>query len=243
MLVMSTTRMMAQGVYRIPKIAYETAVAITNTTPMGAFRGAGRPEAAAFLERIIDMAADELDIDPVELRRRNFLRPDQFPYTTLMGPTYDNGDYDGALTEALRLAGYDELRAEQAAPARARRPVPARHRRQRVRRGDGDGGQRVRRCRGPRGRDRHGAGRDVGSRPGAPDLVRHDRRRPARGPAATRSGSSSPTPRTCRAAAGRAVRGRCSSAGAPWWARPTPCWPRRASTRRGCSRRRPTTSS
>ena len=114
MLVMSTTRMMAQGVYRIPKIAYETAVAITNTTPMGAFRGAGRPEAAAFLERIIDMAADELDIDPVELRRRNFLRPEQFPFSTLMGPTYDNGEYDGALTEALRLAGYDELRAEQA---------------------------------------------------------------------------------------------------------------------------------
>ena len=114
LLVTATTRMMAQGVYRIPQIAYETAVAVTNTTPMGAFRGAGRPEAAAFLERIVDLAADELGIDPVELRRRNFLAPEDFPYTTLMDTTYDNGDYDAALTEALRLAGYDDLRAEQA---------------------------------------------------------------------------------------------------------------------------------
>ena len=113
-LVTATTRMMAQGVYRIPKIAYEVAVAVTNTTPMGAFRGAGRPEAAAFLERILDMAADELAIDPVELRRRNFLRPDEFPYQTLMGATYDNGDYDTALTEAVRVAGYEDLLVEQA---------------------------------------------------------------------------------------------------------------------------------
>ncbi len=115
LLVTATTRMMAQGVYRIPAITYETAVALTNTTPMGAYRGAGRPEAAAYLERILDMAADELDIDPVELRRRNFLRPEEFPYATLMGPTYDNGEYDAALTEAVRVAGYDDLRAEQAA--------------------------------------------------------------------------------------------------------------------------------
>jgi carbon-monoxide dehydrogenase large subunit len=114
LLVTATTRMMAQGVYRIPKIAYEVAVALTNTTPMGAFRGAGRPEAAAFLERILDMAADELGIDPVELRHRNFLRSDEFPYTTRMGATYDNGDYDHALDEAVALAGYGELRAEQA---------------------------------------------------------------------------------------------------------------------------------
>jgi carbon-monoxide dehydrogenase large subunit len=79
LLVTATTRMMAQGVYRIPKIGYEVVVALTNTTPMGAFRGAGRPEAAAFLERILDMAADELDIDPLELRHRNFLRPDESP--------------------------------------------------------------------------------------------------------------------------------------------------------------------
>ncbi len=115
MLAFGPTRMMAQGVYRIPKIGYDCAVALTNLAPMGAYRGAGRPEAAAMLERILDMAADELEIDPVEIRRRNFLRPDEFPYSTVTGVTYDVGDYDAALTEALRVAGYEELRAEQAA--------------------------------------------------------------------------------------------------------------------------------
>jgi len=113
-LVMGPTRTMAQGVYRIPAISYDVAVALTNTTPVGAFRGAGRPEATAFLERILDMAADELGIDPVEIRRRNLLTPDQFPYRTVTGATYDTGDYATALDEAVRVAGYDELRSEQA---------------------------------------------------------------------------------------------------------------------------------
>ncbi len=114
MLAMVMTRMMAQGVYRIPKLTYDVAAVVTNTTPVGAFRGAGRPEAAAMLERIMDLAADELGIDPVELRRRNLLSSDQFPYLTLTGATYDCGDYAAALDEAVRLAGYDELLAEQA---------------------------------------------------------------------------------------------------------------------------------
>ncbi|MEW6474202.1 MAG: xanthine dehydrogenase family protein molybdopterin-binding subunit [Actinomycetota bacterium] len=118
-----TTKLMAQGPYRIPRIGYEVATVATNTTPMGAFRGAGRPEAAAFLERILDMAADELDLDPAELRRRNFLPPDGFPVTTVMGANYDSGDYDAALTEALRLAGYDALRAEQEERRRRGDPV------------------------------------------------------------------------------------------------------------------------
>jgi carbon-monoxide dehydrogenase large subunit len=113
-LAMGPTRMMAQGVYRIPKISYECAIALTNTTPMGAFRGAGRPEAAAMLERIIDLAAIELGLDPAEMRRRNFLRPDEFPYTTVMRTEYDSGDYETALDAALAAAGYDELRREQA---------------------------------------------------------------------------------------------------------------------------------
>jgi carbon-monoxide dehydrogenase large subunit len=113
-LALGPTRMMAQGVYRIPAIHYDVATVVTNTTPMGAFRGAGRPEAAELLERTMDVAADELDIDPVELRRRNLLGPDVFPYTTLMGTIYDCGDYGRALDEVVRLAGYEELRAEQA---------------------------------------------------------------------------------------------------------------------------------
>jgi carbon-monoxide dehydrogenase large subunit len=114
MLAFGPTRSMAQGVYRIPQIGYDCAVAMTNLAPMGPYRGAGRPEATAMLERILDMAADELDMDPAEIRRRNFLQPDEFPYTTVTGVTYDVGDYDRALTEALRLADYDALRAEQA---------------------------------------------------------------------------------------------------------------------------------
>ncbi|PXY31012.1 xanthine dehydrogenase family protein molybdopterin-binding subunit [Prauserella muralis] len=108
------TRTMSQGVYRIPRISFGAIAALTNTTPTGAFRGAGRPEAAAMLERLMDLAAAELGMDPVELRRRNFLRPDEFPYTTVVGATYDSGDYDLPLREALRLAGYEDLREEQA---------------------------------------------------------------------------------------------------------------------------------
>lgn len=113
-LAMGPSYMMAQGVYRIPKIGFDVAVALTNTTTVGAFRGAGRPEASAMLERVIDMAAVELGLDPTEIRRRNLLRPDEFPITTVVGTEYDSGDYQLALDEVLRLAGYDELRAEQA---------------------------------------------------------------------------------------------------------------------------------
>src|SRR5690606_26070654 len=73
----------------------------------------GRPEATALLERMMDLAAAELRLDPVELRRRNLIPPDAFPYTTRTGVTYDNGDYDLPLREALNLAEYDKLRAEQ----------------------------------------------------------------------------------------------------------------------------------
>ena len=114
-LTLGPTRNMAQGVYRIPTIAYDGAAVLTTTTPMGAFRGAGRPEAAAMLERLVDMAAHELDMDPAALRRANFLQPDEFPVTTRTGSLYDSGDYEKALDEALRIAGYDELRRDQAA--------------------------------------------------------------------------------------------------------------------------------
>ncbi|WP_295699515.1 xanthine dehydrogenase family protein molybdopterin-binding subunit [Lapillicoccus sp.] len=110
----STTYIMAPGVYDIGALDYAGVAALTNTAPVGAFRGAGRPEAAAMLERIVDVAADELGLDPVEIRRRNFIRPDAFPFRTLAGMTYDNGDYDLPLREALRIADYDGLRREQA---------------------------------------------------------------------------------------------------------------------------------
>jgi aerobic carbon-monoxide dehydrogenase large subunit len=117
-LAIGSTQMMAQGTYRIPRIGYDVAVALTTTAPVGAFRGAGRPEAAEMLERMLDIAADELDIDPVEIRRRNFLQPQDFPLTTLTGAEYDTGDYERALDLAIEIAGYQGLREEQAARRR-----------------------------------------------------------------------------------------------------------------------------
>ena len=108
------TRRMAQGTYDFPTIEFDVAVAVTNTTPMGAYRGAGRPEATALLERLVDHAALELGIDPIEIRRRNFLGDDVFPFHTLTGNTYDSGRYNFPLDRAAEAAGYDELRAEQA---------------------------------------------------------------------------------------------------------------------------------
>ena len=86
---------------------------VTNTTPISAFRGAGRPEATQAIERAIDTFAAELGMDPAEVRRRNFIPKDAFPHTTVTTATYDSGDYEGALDLALRSAGYDELRDEQ----------------------------------------------------------------------------------------------------------------------------------
>jgi carbon-monoxide dehydrogenase large subunit len=107
------TGKMASGVYRIPKIAFKATSVVTNTTPVGSYRGAGRPEATALIERIMDMLAKELNVDPVELRRRNFIPKGDFPYTTAAGATYDSGDYDRALEEAIGLAGYPDLRNQQ----------------------------------------------------------------------------------------------------------------------------------
>jgi carbon-monoxide dehydrogenase large subunit len=108
------TQMMSPGVYDIPKVHFDAVTAITNTTTTGAYRGAGRPEATQLIERVLDVAADELGVDPAELRRRNYLRPDAFPLTTLTGANYDSGEYAKALDAVLAAAGYDELRAEQA---------------------------------------------------------------------------------------------------------------------------------
>ncbi|MFL6243376.1 MAG: xanthine dehydrogenase family protein molybdopterin-binding subunit [Acidimicrobiia bacterium] len=108
------TRSMSQGVYRIPRIQMNSKSAITNTTPIAAYRGAGRPEAAALLERIVDMAALELGRDPVDLRKQNFLRPEEFPLTTVTGANYDSADYVKALDEVCRVAGYEDLRRDQA---------------------------------------------------------------------------------------------------------------------------------
>jgi carbon-monoxide dehydrogenase large subunit len=109
------TRRMASGPYDIPRIEFRWRSAVTNTTPVHAYRGAGRPEATVDLERGIDILAAELGMDPAEVRRRNFIRPEQFPHTTATGELYDSGDYEAALERALDLAGYDAVRREQQA--------------------------------------------------------------------------------------------------------------------------------
>jgi carbon-monoxide dehydrogenase large subunit len=108
------TMLLSSGVYDIPKIRVRTRTALTNTTIVSAYRGAGRPEAISMIERAMDMLAVELDLDPAELRRRNFIRGD-FPFTTAAGATYDSGDYARALDVALEAVGYQELRLDQQA--------------------------------------------------------------------------------------------------------------------------------
>ncbi len=107
------TAKMAVGVYQIPNVETTTISVCTNTTPVAAYRGAGRPEAAYYIERLMDLVAVELGIDPVDVRRKNFIPPDAFPYTTPTRAVYDSGNYDAALTKALELADYAALRAEQ----------------------------------------------------------------------------------------------------------------------------------
>ncbi|HEY7620155.1 MAG TPA: xanthine dehydrogenase family protein molybdopterin-binding subunit [Solirubrobacteraceae bacterium] len=108
------TGQMASGVYRIPRVDYAFRCVATNTTPIGAYRGAGRPEATALIERAMNQLAARLDMDPAELRRRNFIPPGDFPHKTKAGATYDSGEYEQALDKVLAAAGYDDLRAEQA---------------------------------------------------------------------------------------------------------------------------------
>jgi aerobic carbon-monoxide dehydrogenase large subunit len=108
-----TVRMLC-GPYRVQRVEGHARTVATNTSPVAAYRGAGRPEATWLLERMIDRLAAELELDPAEVRRRNLLPPDAFPYDTVAGATYDSGDYTTALERALELAGYRELRAEQA---------------------------------------------------------------------------------------------------------------------------------
>ncbi len=107
------TIMMATGPYEIGRAEAIGVSVATNTTPVGAYRGAGRPEATAALERAFDLFATEIGMDPAEVRRRNLLPPFTEPHTTAFGATYDNGDYVAALEKALDAAGYDKLRDEQ----------------------------------------------------------------------------------------------------------------------------------
>ena len=107
------SRIVATGNYDIPKVAFSAESVVTTTTPIGAYRGAGRPEATIALERIIDVFAAEIGLDPIELRRRNLLAADAFPLKTPTGADMDSGDYETAVDLVIDAADYGSLRAEQ----------------------------------------------------------------------------------------------------------------------------------
>jgi carbon-monoxide dehydrogenase large subunit len=108
------TMLMTSAVYGFPKVHAQARALATNTTSIGAYRGAGRPEATAAAERAVDLFAAEIGMDPADVRRKNLLPPFDTPHTTPTGATYDSGDYVAALDRVLEAAGYAELRAEQA---------------------------------------------------------------------------------------------------------------------------------
>jgi carbon-monoxide dehydrogenase large subunit len=108
------TLFMGVGTYKFTTVDLSSTCVFTNTTSVAAYRGAGRPEAAYYLERMMDIIAAELKLKPEEVRRKNFIPPSAFPYATPTGQNYDSGEYDKALTEALKIANVDKLRKEQA---------------------------------------------------------------------------------------------------------------------------------
>lgn len=113
-----TTSMLLTGTYAIPNASVEMVGVATNKVPTGPYRGAGRPEAAYLVERMVDLAARDLNVDPVALRRHNVVASDRFPYRTPLGFTYDSGNYDRALDRASALLEYDRWRGVQAAARR-----------------------------------------------------------------------------------------------------------------------------
>jgi aerobic carbon-monoxide dehydrogenase large subunit len=102
--------LMLAGVYAIPAMHVHLTYAYTNTVPVDAYRGAGRPEAAYLIERLMDRIALETGLTPAEVRRRNFIQPDQFPWKTPVGRTYDSGEFDGHMTRAMEVAGWDAIK-------------------------------------------------------------------------------------------------------------------------------------
>ena len=105
--------LMLSGTYKIPVVECKVYGVLTNTTPVDAYRGAGRPEATYLVERMVDLLAHELGMDPAEVRRKNYIQPSEFPYATSTGVTYDSGAYEANLDKALQAVGYQDLRRRQ----------------------------------------------------------------------------------------------------------------------------------
>ena len=114
---------MFNGIYKMDALSFTCTGVFTTKTPTDAYRGAGRPEATYAIERMMDELAAELGIDPIEVRRRNWIAHEEFPYETIAGLTYDSGNYEAATDKALELFEYDKLRAEQADRRERQDPV------------------------------------------------------------------------------------------------------------------------
>jgi carbon-monoxide dehydrogenase large subunit len=114
---------MFNAIYKIPAYHFACTNVFTTTTLTDAYRGAGRPEATFAIERMMDELADELGLDPLELREKNWIKHEEFPFTTVAGLTYDSGNYEAATAKAKELFGYDSLRREQASRREANDPV------------------------------------------------------------------------------------------------------------------------
>jgi carbon-monoxide dehydrogenase large subunit len=105
---------MYNAIYKMDALSFTCSGVFTNKTPTDAYRGAGRPEATYAIERLMDELAIEIGVDPIEIRRRNWIKHEEFPYETIAGLTYDSGNYEAATEKALQAFEYDKLRAEQA---------------------------------------------------------------------------------------------------------------------------------
>jgi carbon-monoxide dehydrogenase large subunit len=114
---------MYNAIYKMEGYRFRCTGVFTTKTPTDAYRGAGRPEATYAVERIVTELAHELGLDPMELRRKNWIKHEEFPYTTIAGLTYDSGNYEAATARAMELFGYDELRREQAERRERQDPV------------------------------------------------------------------------------------------------------------------------
>ena len=120
---------MFNAIYKFPAYQFTCQTVLTNKTWTDAYRGAGRPEATYAIERMMDELAVEVGVDPLEIREKNWIKHEEFPFTTVAGLTYDSGNYEAATAKAKEMFGYDELRAEQKQRRDVERPGPARHRR------------------------------------------------------------------------------------------------------------------
>ena len=244
------------GAYDIPLYSFECTGVFTNKTPTDAYRGAGRPEATYAIERSIEALAAKVGVGPDEIRRRNFIKPEQFPYTSSAGLVFDSGDYEPALDRALELVGYDAAAQGAGRPASDRRDEAPRHRHLVVRR---DVRPRAVPCPGvaelrrrrlgvghrPAPAHRQGAGghrhRTARARP-RDELVDARGRQVRHRPRPT-STSSTPTPRSRRWASTPMGHARCPSAASRSRWRRRRCSTRRARSPRTRWRRARTTSS